>query len=74
MKSNVTPIAADESLASAVQIMWDCDCGSVPAREPGGDRVFGMIADRDICIATWSKGLAPASIRVLDAMSSQASK
>jgi len=72
MNRNVTSIAANESLSAAAQLMWDCDCGAIPVREPGSERVIGIITDRDICIATWSKGLAPGAIEVHGAMSSPA--
>jgi CBS domain-containing protein len=62
-------VRTDERLSNAAQIMWDCDCGAVPVIESGSNRLVGMLTDRDICMATWSRGLAPSAIPVAEAMS-----
>jgi CBS domain-containing protein len=68
MTKEAACVGVDENLASAAQRMWQRDCGALPViREDGG--VVGMITDRDICMATWSRGSAPDSISVKDAMS-----
>jgi CBS domain-containing protein len=69
MTRRVACVRADESCSAAVQFMWDCDCGALPVLSESGDRVVGMITDRDICMAAWSKGRAPSEIPVADAMS-----
>jgi CBS domain-containing protein len=69
MTRNVAAVRASESLATAAKSMWDQDCGAIPVLEDAGDRVVGMITDRDICMATWSRNLAPSAIVVSDAMS-----
>jgi CBS domain-containing protein len=71
MTRDVRSVASDQSLSAAAQLMWECDCGAIPVREAGGAKVIGMVTDRDICMATWSKGLAPAHIPVAEAMSSR---
>jgi CBS domain-containing protein len=48
--------------------MWEGDCGGVPVVDASG-RLSGMITDRDICMAAYTKGLALNSIRVADVMS-----
>jgi CBS domain-containing protein len=68
MTKNVTSIGQDEFLSAAAQRMWDCDCGAVPVVNEQG-RAVGMITDRDICMATWSKNCAPSALSVRDAMS-----
>jgi CBS domain-containing protein len=60
--------SAQDSLARAAQIMWDNDCGAVPVVGADGC-LCGIITDRDICMAAYTKGLAPGSIRVADVMS-----
>jgi CBS-domain-containing membrane protein len=70
MTANVTSVPSDQSLSTAAQLMWDSDCGAIPVREVGSAKVIGVLTDRDICMACWSKNLPPADIRVLDAMSS----
>jgi signal-transduction protein with cAMP-binding, CBS, and nucleotidyltransferase domain len=49
--------------------MWDCDCGAVPVRESNGASLVGIVTDRDICMATWSRALAPNAILVSQVMS-----
>ena len=70
MTQKVACVRADEPLSSAARLMWDCDCGAVPVID-GTDRVVGMITDRDICMATWSRDQAPSGISVDQAMSEE---
>jgi CBS domain-containing protein len=58
----------DTDLASAAKIMWDCDCGVVPVVNEG-QRVLGMVTDRDICIAAATRAAKPSDIHVRDVMS-----
>jgi CBS domain-containing protein len=60
--------SAEDSLARAAQIMWDADCGAVPVVGADGC-LCGIITDRDICMAAYTKGIAPGSIRIADVMS-----
>lgn len=69
MTTNVACVRKSDPSSVAAQIMWDCDCGSVPVKEDDSERVVGMITDRDICIATWSRDCAPSAIFVSDAAS-----
>jgi len=69
MTRNTTSIRVDQTLAEAAQSMWDRDCGALPVLLEDGSRVIGMITDRDICMATWSRNCAPSALRVVDAMS-----
>ncbi len=71
MTTNVACVRKDDSLSTAAQLMWDSDCGSIPVKEEGSERVVGMITDRDICMATWSQDRPPSSIPVWEAMSSE---
>ncbi|HET9959812.1 MAG TPA: CBS domain-containing protein [Polyangiaceae bacterium] len=68
MTRNVACIRCEDCLSSAAQLMWDCDCGAVPVLDSTGC-VVGMITDRDICMAAWSKDRPLSSIAVSDAMS-----
>ena len=56
-------------LAHAAMIMWRRDCGIVPVVEGGTNKLIGVITDRDICMATATKGRTPAAITVGDVMS-----
>lgn len=69
MTTKVACVRQSDPLSAAAQIMWDCDCGSVPVKDDDSERVVGMITDRDICIATWSRDCAPSEILVSDVTS-----
>jgi CBS domain-containing protein len=56
-------------LAEAAMIMWRKDCGFVPVVENPGNKVAGVITDRDICMATATQHKGPHDIRVGDVMS-----
>lgn len=55
-------------LAHAAMIMWRRDCGIVPVVEGGTNKLIGVVTDRDICMATATKGKTPGSILVGDVM------
>src|SRR6185295_9031194 len=61
MTTNVATCRADDACSAAVRLMWDCDCGSVPVLDQDG-RLAGMITDRDICMAAWSRDISPSAI------------
>jgi CBS domain-containing protein len=69
MTRGTISVRAEQSLADAAGAMWQYDCGALPVVDGDDSRLVGMITDRDICMATWSRGLAPASVAVSDAMS-----
>lgn len=51
-------IRPDATVAEAARIMWDLDCGIVPVVAPG-ERVAGVVTDRDICIALATRAARP---------------
>lgn len=55
-----------ESLKEAAQAMSDCDAGILPVTD--GDRLIGIITDRDIAIRGVGEGLGPEA-KVQDVMS-----
>jgi CBS domain-containing protein len=69
MTRNPVSVTPDSSLADAAQLLWQYDCGALPVLEPGMNRVIGMITDRDICMACWSRNRAPSDGFVSQAMS-----
>lgn len=69
MTTKVVSIRRNQSLSDAARLMWDCDCGSIPVMEESGQRIVGMVTDRDICMACWSQDRAPSSLLVADATS-----
>jgi CBS domain-containing protein len=58
-----------DSLHRAAQLMWDLDCGVVPVVAQG--RLSGILTDRDICMAAYTKALPLTAIRVEEVMTTQ---
>ena len=73
MTRNVDTCGPRDSLATAARIMWERDCGCVPVvlPEQGGMRMFGMLTDRDICMAAHSEARPLGEIAVATAMSKE---
>jgi CBS domain-containing protein len=59
-----------DTLHTAAQLMWDHDCGAIPVTDEAG-KLVGIVTDRDICMATYTRGRAPQQIAVADAMAKQ---
>jgi CBS domain-containing protein len=57
-----------DSLNRAAQIMWENDCGCVPVVDPSHVPI-GMITDRDICMAAYTRGETLSAIFVEKAYS-----
>lgn len=68
MNPNVHTCRPDESLGQAAMLMWKHDCGFVPVIEQDSRRVVGAITDRDICMATATRHIAPDTAKVQDTM------
>lgn len=71
MTEPVMSCTEEDSLHRAAQILWDNDCGAVPVTDAEG-RLRGMLTDRDICMAAYTKGLPLRDIRVQEVMSQPA--
>jgi CBS domain-containing protein len=61
---------ADEPLNEAARRMWENDCGALPVIRRDG-KVVGMVTDRDICMAAYTRGLPLTAIATTDAMSTR---
>jgi len=59
-----------DSLNRAAQLMWEHDCGALPVTDGNGSLV-GIITDRDVCMAAYTRGRALPELRVADAMTSE---
>lgn len=46
---------ASDTLNEAARLMWEFDCGAVPVVNDEG-RLVGIITDRDICMAAYTRG------------------
>jgi CBS domain-containing protein len=68
MIRDVRSCAEKDSLNRAAQLMWEGDYGVVPVLGDDGT-VVGMITDRDLCMAAYTRGVSLGSLRVEDAMS-----
>lgn len=67
MTDAVCSCSPEQSLNSAVQLMWEHDCGAIPVVAGGGE-LTGFITDRDACMAAYTKGLPLSAIVVRDVM------
>lgn len=70
MTKDVAFCRVDDSLNVAAQIMWDRDCGCVPVVDLAG-RAVGMLTDRDLCMAAYTRGLPLWEIQAGDTMSKE---
>jgi CBS domain-containing protein len=72
MTKSVDCCLPDESANEAARIMWERDCGFVPIVENRQtQRVVGVVTDRDICMAAYTKGRPLDQIRLEELMSSR---
>lgn len=68
MQASPATCAPSDALNRAAQIMWEQNCGAVPVTNPDGS-VAGIITDRDICMAAYTRGLSLGDMSVESAMS-----
>lgn len=72
MTKRVSTCVSGSTLNDAARVMWECDCGIVPVIEDAETpRVVGVVTDRDVCMAAYTKGLPLTQIRVGDIMSTE---
>jgi len=58
-----------DTLNDAARLMWELDCGAVPVVNDAGS-VVGMLTDRDICMAVYTRGQTLSAFSVESAMAS----
>ncbi len=68
MTREVRTVNPHDSLHAAANIMWERDCGIVPVVDDN-QRLLGVVTDRDLCMAAWSRDRRLAEIQVEDTMS-----
>ena len=66
MTDVVATCSPNDTLNAAAQHMWEHDCGAVPVLE--GGKLVGIITDRDICMAAYTKGRPLTAISIQDVM------
>ena len=64
MTSNPKTVTSDQTVADAARIMKQEDAGVVPIVD--GDRLVGVVTDRDITITVVAEGKDPQSTRVTE--------
>lgn len=69
MSADVRSIQPQESLRSAALLMQELDVGALPVCD--GERLMGMLTDRDITVRGVAEGLKPEEACVSDVMSSE---
>jgi CBS domain-containing protein len=70
MTKNFASCCPEQSLSDAARVMWERDCGIVPVIAGESDsRLLGVITDRDITMAAYTKGRALTEIGIGDVMS-----
>jgi len=67
MSKPVMTCRSDDTLNAAARLMWEHDCGAIPVTSADG-KLVGMVTDRDICMATHTKGKPPQEIAVSEVM------
>lgn len=67
MTRDVRSISPEESVRRAAQLMDELNVGAIPVCD--GNKLVGMITDRDITVRSTAAGQAPESTRVGDVMS-----
>ena len=67
MTRDVQRISPEDSVRKAAQMMDEFNIGSIPVVD--GDKLVGMITDRDITVRSTAAGQAPETTRVGDVMS-----
>jgi len=60
----------ESNLGSATELMWTGNCGFLPVMGKG-EKVSGIITDRDICVALGTRGRPSGEVRVDEVMSSK---
>jgi CBS domain-containing protein len=70
MTRSVATCSGNDTLHRAAQIMWDRDCGAVPVVDSEG-RAVGLVTDRDLCMAAYTRGRPLAAISVSSLLSGQ---
>ncbi len=69
MTRGVRTLGPGDSMVLAAQAMEELDVGAVPVCD--GQRILGMVTDRDIVVRGVAQDLAPGKTRLEDVMSAQ---
>jgi len=67
MSKNPATCSPEDTLDRAARLMWDADVGSLPVLD-GDGRCVGIVTDRDVCMAAYTRGLTLRNIPVTAVM------
>lgn len=70
MSRDCASCGPDETLDRAAQIMWERDVGIVPVVDEQR-RVLGVVTDRDLCMAAYTRGASLRDIRIGEVMTNR---
>jgi CBS domain-containing protein len=70
MTRDVYACRSEDPMSLAARIMWERDCGVVPVVD-GDGRVVGIVTDRDLCMASYTRNEALSRMPVRDAMAKE---
>lgn len=70
MTRDVASCRTDDAMDMAARIMWERDCGIVPVVD-GEGRVVGVVTDRDLCMASYTRNEPLSRMPVRDAMAKE---
>ncbi|HVZ31369.1 MAG TPA: CBS domain-containing protein, partial [Polyangiaceae bacterium] len=70
MTRNVASCTGGDTLHRAAQLMWDRDCGAIPIVDAEG-RAAGLVTDRDLCMAAYTRSRPLGAISVASLLSGQ---
>lgn len=68
MTRDVKMASPQETICDAAKMMADCDAGALPVSQ--GDRLVGMVTDRDIAVRGVAEGRGP-NAKIADVMSAE---
>lgn len=70
MSQPAVTCSVNEMANEAARLMWENDCGVIPVVD-GDGRLAGIVTDRDLCMAAYTRGQPLHEIPVSSAMSTQ---
>jgi CBS domain-containing protein len=70
MTSKVRTCGPGSTAAEAAGLMWEHDVGAIPVLDTTG-RPIGMVTDRDLCMAAYTRGQSLTDLHVIAAMSKE---
>jgi CBS domain-containing protein len=68
MTTRVKTCSPDDTLDRVARLLWEGDCGALPVVDERG-KVVGMITDRDLCMASYTRNASLSACSVHSTMS-----